>query len=172
VNDWKQYTRLKHCTPETPQVLWFWQVRSRNLSLSPQAQSFPRRSSNPMRLKCARVSSNSSPGLLVSLCKDSKHFKATPAQRLRDCSQFTSPLTFPFRTCRRRTLASIESTSRPTTAISSSTTSSARRWRKPADSRWNERLCGSIFTQTQNIFFCIQNKTFNLTIYRRNFDYN
>ena len=26
VNDWKQYTRLKHCTPETPQVLWFWQV--------------------------------------------------------------------------------------------------------------------------------------------------
>jgi E3 ubiquitin ligase SMURF1/2 len=27
VNDWKQYTRLKHCTPETPQVLWFWQVR-------------------------------------------------------------------------------------------------------------------------------------------------
>lgn len=27
VNDWKQYTRLKHCTPETPQVIWFWQVR-------------------------------------------------------------------------------------------------------------------------------------------------
>jgi len=26
VNDWKQYTRLKHCTPETPQVTWFWQV--------------------------------------------------------------------------------------------------------------------------------------------------
>lgn len=26
VNDWKQYTRLKHCTPETPQVIWFWQV--------------------------------------------------------------------------------------------------------------------------------------------------
>ena len=28
VNDWKQYTRLKHCTPETPQVVWFWQVRN------------------------------------------------------------------------------------------------------------------------------------------------
>lgn len=27
VNDWKQYTRLKHCTPETSQVVWFWQVR-------------------------------------------------------------------------------------------------------------------------------------------------
>lgn len=26
VNDWKQYTRLKHCTPETSQVVWFWQV--------------------------------------------------------------------------------------------------------------------------------------------------
>ncbi|CAO1372874.1 unnamed protein product [Diamesa hyperborea] len=26
VNDWKQYTRLKHCTPETQQVVWFWQV--------------------------------------------------------------------------------------------------------------------------------------------------
>jgi E3 ubiquitin ligase SMURF1/2 len=26
VNDWKQYTRLKHCAPETPQVVWFWQV--------------------------------------------------------------------------------------------------------------------------------------------------
>lgn len=28
VNDWKQNTRLKQCTPETPQVVWFWQVRS------------------------------------------------------------------------------------------------------------------------------------------------
>jgi E3 ubiquitin ligase SMURF1/2 len=26
INDWKQYTRLKHCTPETLQVIWFWQV--------------------------------------------------------------------------------------------------------------------------------------------------
>ncbi|GAB0090167.1 E3 ubiquitin-protein ligase [Sergentomyia squamirostris] len=26
VNDWKQHTRLKHCTPETQQVLWFWQI--------------------------------------------------------------------------------------------------------------------------------------------------
>jgi E3 ubiquitin ligase SMURF1/2 len=26
VNDWKQNTRLKHCNPETSQVLWFWKV--------------------------------------------------------------------------------------------------------------------------------------------------
>lgn len=26
VQDWKTNTRLKHCTPETPQVQWFWQV--------------------------------------------------------------------------------------------------------------------------------------------------
>lgn len=26
VNDWKKNTRLKHCTPDAPQVLWFWQV--------------------------------------------------------------------------------------------------------------------------------------------------
>ncbi|KAH8413862.1 hypothetical protein KR222_010508 [Zaprionus bogoriensis] len=26
VNDWRNNTRLKHCTNETPQVLWFWQV--------------------------------------------------------------------------------------------------------------------------------------------------
>lgn len=27
VTDWKTHTRLKHCTQETPQVQWFWQVR-------------------------------------------------------------------------------------------------------------------------------------------------
>lgn len=26
VQDWRANTRLKHCTPETPQVQWFWQV--------------------------------------------------------------------------------------------------------------------------------------------------
>ncbi|XP_073812286.1 SMAD specific E3 ubiquitin protein ligase [Musca autumnalis] len=26
VNDWRNNTRLKHCTPETPQVVWFWQA--------------------------------------------------------------------------------------------------------------------------------------------------
>lgn len=26
VQDWRTNTRLKHCTPETPQVQWFWQV--------------------------------------------------------------------------------------------------------------------------------------------------
>ncbi|XP_055917244.1 E3 ubiquitin-protein ligase SMURF2 [Eupeodes corollae] len=26
VNDWKKNTRLKHCTPDLPQVVWFWQV--------------------------------------------------------------------------------------------------------------------------------------------------
>lgn len=26
VNDWRVNTRLKHCTPETQQVIWFWQV--------------------------------------------------------------------------------------------------------------------------------------------------
>ncbi|XP_055592000.1 E3 ubiquitin-protein ligase SMURF2 [Uranotaenia lowii] len=26
VNDWKTHTRLKQCTPETPQVVWFWQI--------------------------------------------------------------------------------------------------------------------------------------------------
>lgn len=26
VNDWKTHTRLKHCTLETQQVQWFWQV--------------------------------------------------------------------------------------------------------------------------------------------------
>lgn len=26
VQDWKTNTRLKHCTPETSQVQWFWQV--------------------------------------------------------------------------------------------------------------------------------------------------
>lgn len=26
VNDWKTHTRLKHCTPDTSQVQWFWQV--------------------------------------------------------------------------------------------------------------------------------------------------
>lgn len=33
VNDWKQYTRLKHCTPETPQVVWFWQVRKAGIEI-------------------------------------------------------------------------------------------------------------------------------------------
>lgn len=27
VNDWRNNTRMKHCSNETPQVLWFWQVR-------------------------------------------------------------------------------------------------------------------------------------------------
>lgn len=26
VTDWKQNTRLKHCTNETPVVVWFWKV--------------------------------------------------------------------------------------------------------------------------------------------------
>ncbi|KAM7342369.1 SMAD specific E3 ubiquitin protein ligase [Cochliomyia hominivorax] len=26
VNDWRNNTRLKHCTPETQQVIWFWQA--------------------------------------------------------------------------------------------------------------------------------------------------
>ncbi|RZF41775.1 hypothetical protein LSTR_LSTR012292 [Laodelphax striatellus] len=26
INDWKQNTRLKHCTPETPVVKWFWEI--------------------------------------------------------------------------------------------------------------------------------------------------
>ncbi|CAB3385797.1 Hypothetical predicted protein [Cloeon dipterum] len=26
VEDWKQNTRLKHCTPDTPVVKWFWQI--------------------------------------------------------------------------------------------------------------------------------------------------
>ncbi|XP_069685211.1 E3 ubiquitin-protein ligase SMURF2 [Periplaneta americana] len=26
INDWRNYTRLKHCTPETPVVRWFWQI--------------------------------------------------------------------------------------------------------------------------------------------------
>ena len=26
VNDWRNHTRLKQCTPETQQVVWFWQV--------------------------------------------------------------------------------------------------------------------------------------------------
>ncbi|EAT37804.1 AAEL010256-PA, partial [Aedes aegypti] len=26
VNDWKTHTRLKQCTPETPQIIWFWQL--------------------------------------------------------------------------------------------------------------------------------------------------
>uniref|UniRef100_A0A1L8DTI7 E3 ubiquitin-protein ligase SMURF1 n=1 Tax=Nyssomyia neivai TaxID=330878 RepID=A0A1L8DTI7_9DIPT len=26
VNDWKLHTRLKHCTAETQQVVWFWQI--------------------------------------------------------------------------------------------------------------------------------------------------
>lgn len=26
VNDWKKNTRLKHCTADVPQVVWFWQV--------------------------------------------------------------------------------------------------------------------------------------------------
>jgi E3 ubiquitin ligase SMURF1/2 len=37
VNDWKQYTRLKHCTPETPQVVWFWKVRIDKLCSSVHA---------------------------------------------------------------------------------------------------------------------------------------
>lgn len=28
VADWKAHTRLKHCTHDTPQVQWFWQVAS------------------------------------------------------------------------------------------------------------------------------------------------
>lgn len=28
VQDWRANTRLKHCTPDTPQVQWFWQVRN------------------------------------------------------------------------------------------------------------------------------------------------
>ncbi|XP_048507948.1 E3 ubiquitin-protein ligase SMURF2 [Athalia rosae] len=26
INDWKMHTRLKHCTPDTPIVKWFWQI--------------------------------------------------------------------------------------------------------------------------------------------------
>ncbi|CAK9828166.1 E3 ubiquitin-protein ligase SMURF2 [Anthophora retusa] len=26
INDWKMHTRLKHCTPDTPVVKWFWQI--------------------------------------------------------------------------------------------------------------------------------------------------
>ncbi|XP_015516418.1 E3 ubiquitin-protein ligase SMURF2 [Neodiprion virginianus] len=26
INDWKMHTRLKHCTPDTPIVRWFWQI--------------------------------------------------------------------------------------------------------------------------------------------------
>lgn len=26
INDWKMHTRLKHCTPDTPVVQWFWQI--------------------------------------------------------------------------------------------------------------------------------------------------
>jgi E3 ubiquitin ligase SMURF1/2 len=26
VNDWKTHTRLKHCTVDSVQVQWFWQV--------------------------------------------------------------------------------------------------------------------------------------------------
>lgn len=26
VQDWKTHTRLKHCVPESPQVIWFWLV--------------------------------------------------------------------------------------------------------------------------------------------------
>lgn len=26
VNDWKSHTRLKQCTAETPQIIWFWQI--------------------------------------------------------------------------------------------------------------------------------------------------
>lgn len=26
VNDWKTHTRLKHCTADSVQVQWFWQV--------------------------------------------------------------------------------------------------------------------------------------------------
>ncbi|XP_053684395.1 E3 ubiquitin-protein ligase SMURF2 [Sabethes cyaneus] len=26
VHDWKANTRLKQCTPETPQIIWFWQI--------------------------------------------------------------------------------------------------------------------------------------------------
>lgn len=26
IDDWKANTRLKHCTPETPVVGWFWQI--------------------------------------------------------------------------------------------------------------------------------------------------
>lgn len=26
VADWRQHTRLKHCTPDTQVVQWFWQV--------------------------------------------------------------------------------------------------------------------------------------------------
>lgn len=29
VIDWKTHTRLKQCTPETPQIVWFWQVSDR-----------------------------------------------------------------------------------------------------------------------------------------------
>lgn len=28
VNDWRTHTRLKQCTPETSQVVWFWLVSS------------------------------------------------------------------------------------------------------------------------------------------------
>ena len=28
IQDWKQNTRLKHCTPETAQVGWFWKIVS------------------------------------------------------------------------------------------------------------------------------------------------
>ena len=29
LQDWKSNTRLKHCTPESPQVVWFWKIVSR-----------------------------------------------------------------------------------------------------------------------------------------------
>ena len=29
LQDWKSNTRLKHCTPESPQVVWFWRIVAR-----------------------------------------------------------------------------------------------------------------------------------------------
>lgn len=38
VNDWRTHTRLKQCTPETSQVVWFWLVSNFNLKIFFQLQ--------------------------------------------------------------------------------------------------------------------------------------
>lgn len=141
VADWKQHTRLKHCNPETPQVVWFWKVinwLNRNSLQVSTGNHF--RWSNHIHRRCGLGCCNLWRDRRASRFKVSRRFKATRVRPLRDSSPSTWPATFRYRICQRLTRALIESIFRHTTATSCCATSWARQWRRRAASQWNKIL--------------------------------
>lgn len=96
VNDWKTHTRLKHCTQDTSQVQWFWQVIvfCSLLTLcvpSPPLINLPiehNRLWRAIHRRCGHVSFSSSPDRLGFPCKDSGRCRAQREPSVHDCSPF------------------------------------------------------------------------------------